>query len=161
MKDNKHSQAIPENILAQAQAKIVEAANLLQPYLLALTPAERHELPKMGPKTLNFVEKSHEYAHENPTLVPPYLQMEAFDVDFADAHGLWTLNNRITQLEDGISDTQMTAGSEAYQAALVFYNSVKVAASSGIPGAKAVYEELKRRFPGSKRRESEAGESGE
>jgi len=37
MKDNKHSQAIPANILEQAQAKIVEAANLLKPYLLAIT----------------------------------------------------------------------------------------------------------------------------
>jgi len=161
VKDNKHSQAIPENILAQAEAKIVEAANMLRPYMLALTPAERHELPKMGPKTLNFVEKSHEFAHKNPTLVPPYLQMEDFDVDFADAHGLWTLYNRINQVEDGVADTQMTAGSEAYQAALVFYNSVKVAASSGIPGAKAVYEELKKRFPGTKRSKEETTETNE
>ena len=50
----------------------------------------------------------------------------------------------------GISDTQMTAGSEAYQAALVFYNSAKVASSQGVPGAKAVFEELKRRFPSNK-----------
>ncbi len=161
MKDNKHSQAIPESTLAQAQAKIAEAATLLQPYMLALTPTERHELPKMGPKTLNFVEKSHEFAHENPTLVPPYLKMEDFDVDFADAHGLWTLNNRISQLEDGISDTQMAAGSEAYQAALVFYNSVKIAASSNVNGAKAVYEELKRRFPGAKRQKEETPETSE
>jgi hypothetical protein len=41
----------------------------------------------------------------------------------------------------------MTAGSEAYQAALVFYKSVKMAAAQDIPGAKAVYEELKTRFP--------------
>jgi hypothetical protein len=45
----------------------------------------------------------------------------------------------------------MTAGSEAYQSALLFYNSVKAAASNGIKGAKAVHEELKRRFPGTKR----------
>ncbi len=154
MKKNKHTQAIPENILAQAQAKIVEAATLLQPYLLALTPAEKQELPKMGPKTLNFVEKSHQAAHENPTLVPQYLEMDAFDVDFADAHGLWTLYNRIRQLEEGVADTQMTAGSEAYQSALVFYNSVKVAASSGVNGAKAVYEELKKRFPRPKKQQT-------
>jgi len=58
--------------------------------------------------------------------------MADFDVDFADAHGLWNLYNRISQLEDGIADTQMTASSEAFQAALVFYNSVKVASSSGV-----------------------------
>ena len=157
MKANKHNQAIPAEKLEQAQAKIVEAANLLKPYLLALTPAEKQELPKMGPKTLNFVEKSHAYAHENPELVPPYLEMGEFDTDFADAHGLWTLYNRIRQLEEGIADTQMTAGSEAYQSALLFYNSVKAAASNGVKGAKAVYEELKRRFPcGRKRPKNEA-----
>jgi hypothetical protein len=62
-------------------------------------------------------------------------------------------------LEEGISNTQMTAGSEAYQAALTFYNSVKVAALQGIPGAQAVYEELKRRFPGSKRPAPNIGET--
>jgi len=153
MKKNKHTQAIPENILAQAQTKIVEAISLLQPYLLALTPAEKQELPKMGPKTLNFVEKSHQAAHENLSLVPPYLEMGAFDVDFADAHGLWKLYNRIRQLEESVADTQMTAGSEAFQAALVFYSSVKVATSNGVKGAKAVYEELKKRFPRPKKQQ--------
>jgi hypothetical protein len=110
----------------------------------------------MGPKTLNFVEKAHEYAHENPNLVPNYLEMAEFDTDFTDAHGLWTLHNRIAQLEEGINDTQMTAGSEAYQAALIFYNSAKVAATQGIAGAKAVYEQLKKRFPGTKRHVAES-----
>jgi hypothetical protein len=155
MKSNKHSQSIPAAKLEQAKAKIEEAADLLKPYLIALTPAERQEIPKMGPKTLNFVEKSHEYAHENPSLVPNYLEMSEFDTDFADAHGLWTLYNRITQLQEGISDTQMTAGSEAYQAALIFYNSAKVAASQGIHGAKAVYEQLKKRFPHKKHHPSD------
>jgi hypothetical protein len=50
-------------------------------------------------------------------------------------------------LEEAIDDTEMIAGSEAYQAALVFYKSVKMAAEQDIPGAKAVYEELKTRFP--------------
>jgi hypothetical protein len=49
----------------------------------------------------------------------------------------------------------MTAGSEAYQAALVFYKSVKMAAAQDIPGAKAVYEELKTRFPSGKRKNGE------
>ena len=157
---NKHYQAIPTDVLEQAQAKVLELNELLKPYLLALTSTERREIPKMGPKTLNFVEKSHTYAHENPSLVPPYLKIDGFDVDFIDANGLWTLYNHVRQLEEGLSDTQMAAGSEALQAALVFYNSVKVAASQGIPGAKAVYDELKKRFPGNKKQQNGgAGES--
>jgi hypothetical protein len=41
----------------------------------------------------------------------------------------------------------MVARSEAYQAALVFYNAVKAATAQDIPGAKEVYYDLKTRFP--------------
>jgi hypothetical protein len=50
-------------------------------------------------------------------------------------------------LEDAIDDTEMAAGSEAYHAALVFYKSVKMVVAQDIPGARAVYEKLKTRFP--------------
>jgi hypothetical protein len=104
-------------------------------------------MPKMGEKTIGFVEKAYDFARQNPALVPPYLDVDAFGIDFGDAHGLWTLLNTIQQLEESVDDTEMVAGSEAYQAALVFYKSVKVAAAQDIPGAKAIYEELKTRFP--------------
>jgi hypothetical protein len=156
MKDNKHVQAIPQDVLTQAQTKINEVATLLAPYVVALTPAERHELPKMGEKTIGFVEKAYDFAKQNPNLVPPYLDMTAFGTDFGDAHGLWTLVNSIRQLDENAGDTEMVAGSEAYQAALVFYKSVKMAAAQDIPGAKAVYEELRTRFPGGKRKSGES-----
>ncbi|MDR2782966.1 MAG: hypothetical protein LBB48_03850, partial [Treponema sp.] len=127
MKDNQHTQAIPSTVLTQAQAKIDEARALLAPYMLALTAAERRELPKMGEKTIAFVEKAYDFARQNPNLVPPYLEVDTFGVDFADAHGFWTLLNTVQQLEEAIDDTELTAGSEAYQAALVFYKSVKMA----------------------------------
>jgi hypothetical protein len=155
MKDNQHIQAIPSTVLTQVQTKIDEARALLAPYMLALTPAERQGLPKMGEKTIGFVEKAYDFARQNPNLVPPYLELGAFGVDFGDAHGLWTLLNSVQQLEEAVDDTEMIAGSEAYQAALVFYKSVKMAAAQDIPGAKAIYEELKTRFPGGKRKSGE------
>jgi hypothetical protein len=147
MKENQHVQTIPSTVLSQAQTKIDEIKELLAPYMLALTPAERQTIPKMGEKTLGFVEKSYDFARQNLPLVPSYLNLDAFGVDFSDAHGLWTLCNSVRQLEESIDDTEMIAGSEAYQAALVFYQSVKAAAAQDVPGAKAVYEELKTRFP--------------
>jgi len=42
----------------------------------------------------------------------------------------------------------MLAGSEAYVAALSFYNSVKQAAKLNVPEAKTIYEDLKKRFAG-------------
>jgi hypothetical protein len=147
MKNNQHSQAIPSTVLVQAQAKVDEVRALLAPYLLALTPEERQNLPKMGPRTIAFVEKAYDFARQNPGMVPLFLDVVSFGTDFADAHSLWTLRNTVQQLEEAVDDTEMAAGSEAYQAALVFYHSVKAAAAQDVPGAKAVYEELKSRFP--------------
>jgi hypothetical protein len=153
--ENKHAQIIPADILAQAQALVNQTNALLLPYVKPLTPAERHAMAKMGEKTLSFVEKAHGFAGQNPNLCPPYLDMAAFDIDFADAHNLWTLLVSMKQLYENVDDTEMLAGSEAYQSALVFYNYVKMAVRHDIPGAKAVYEELKKRFPGRKRKPAE------
>ncbi|MDR1116560.1 MAG: hypothetical protein LBL33_10550 [Tannerella sp.] len=156
--EDKHSLLIPANIVSQVQSLVNQAKGQLLPYVTPLTPAERHTLPKMGEKTLSFVEKAHEYAVQNPNLCPPYLDMAAFNTNFADVHNLLMLNNATLQLHEYTDDTSMTSGSEAYQAALIFYNSVKMAARQDVPGAKAVYEELRKRFPGTRRRPGETEE---
>jgi hypothetical protein len=144
---NEHSVLIPADTLAEVQKTVNEANEALTPYASVLTPGDRHGLPKMGEKTLSFVEKAHDFAVQNPALCPPYLDMEAFGIDFNEAHGLWTLELTIQQLLTKVEDTALAAGSEAYQAALVFYNSVKVAAAHNVVGAQDAYDELKKRFP--------------
>jgi hypothetical protein len=148
--ENEHLEAIPADIIELVRAKLNEITTTLKPYVTALTPTERRKLPKMGDKSLTFVEKSYVYALENPTLAPSYLDMQAFGVDFADAHGLWTVRNDAQQVYEMLDDSVLSAGSESYQASLVFYNSVKAASAQDVPGAKAIYEELKHRFPGHK-----------
>jgi hypothetical protein len=152
MKKNEHTQEIPAEALEKAQTKLNDVNTLLSPYELQLTPDERRTMLVMGDKTLGFVEKSYEFAVQNPTLVPTFLNMVDFGIDKADATRLRTLLNTAQQVVEGIADTQMVAGSEAYHAALAFYNSVKVAASQDVYGAKVVYDELKKRFPGGRRK---------
>ncbi len=64
---------------------------------------------------------------------------------------------RVLRLEEGIGGTEMTTGSEACQTELVFY---KIRQNGGgarnIPDAKAMYEGLKIRFPGGKRKTGES-----
>jgi hypothetical protein len=137
---------IPADVIELIRMKLNEVKALLAPYAVTLTPTERRDMKKMGDKTFTFVEKAHDYAVENPALVPPYLDMQKFNVDFADAHNLWTIRNDSEQVHEMIDDTAMAAGSEALDSSLVFYNSTKVATTQDIPGAKAVYDELKKRF---------------
>lgn len=152
MKENKHQEAIPSATLEQIQNSLHTMQQQLTPYATPLTPQERRSLLKMGDKSLAFVEKAHDYAHNNPELVPSYLDLNAFDVDFADAHGLWTILNTVKQLHELLEDTILASGSEAFHAALAVYHNTQAAAKQDVPGAKAVYEDLKTRFPSVKRR---------
>jgi hypothetical protein len=145
--EDQHNKAIPAEVLAAAQKKVDEIAEMLKPYLMHLTMANRREMLKMGDKTLAFVTKAFELAGQNPAICPGYLNMSAFGVDMTDATKLLVLNNSLEQLQQGINDTSMVAGSEAFQSALVFYNSAKEATSRKVSGAKAVYSELRERFP--------------
>jgi hypothetical protein len=156
MKANAHLQAINDETLQAIVQKLDELQSLMEPFATPLTPTERMTLPKMGEKTLAFVEKCFEFAQSNPKLCPHYLDMGEFETDYRDAHGLYSAVNKARQLLDNLADTQMCAGSEAFQAALLFYHSAKVAANGDIPGAKAVYGELRKRFPSPRRRDRSA-----
>jgi hypothetical protein len=157
MKNDRHKDVIPEATLKQVYDQIEAVKTALAPYTLALTPQERHAMLKMGDKSLAFVEKTHDYAGDNPAFVPGYLDMDGFDKDFGDAHGLWRLRTAIHQLDEMVEDTIMVAGSEAYHAALAVYHNVQAAANQDVPGAKAIYEDLKPHFPGGKKRGGETG----
>ena len=145
---NEHSQNIPAEVLEQATRKADELLELLAPYMMTLTPDQRKSMLKMGDKTLSFVDKSWEFSQNNPSLCPPYFNADDFRIDLDDALNLRGLRNKLQQACNGVDDTMMVSGGEAYNSALVFYASVKAAAQKNIPGAKAVYDELKKRFPG-------------
>jgi hypothetical protein len=150
--NNRHSRNIPADIIQQINTKLNEIKALMEPYVTPLTPSERRKMLKMGDKSFPFVEKSHLYALANPSLVPSFLDMQAFDIDFADARGLWSIRNSADQLYSLIDDTTMAAGSESFQAALIFYNSIKMEAEQNVPGAQTIFDELKQRFPNNKRK---------
>ena len=142
-----------QNISAELKEDVKnEILNLIQqvtdrlPFLINLTPEERISLPKMGDKTYPFVSKALELAGQNPNLVPPYVSIEELKRDFGLSESLRPVLNAITSLSEKLSDTYLAVGSEAYVAALAFYNSAKSAAKSNVPGTDAVVNELGKRF---------------
>ena len=129
-------------------AAFTEIESILGPKLVALTPEGMQELPRMGKATVAFVGKALEYARAHPALVPQFIDLNEMEVDFSAANALAEYIRRLTVLTAGVSDTATLSGSEAYSAALGFYNNVRFAAKNNIPGAQAIYSDLSERFPG-------------
>ena len=144
--NNQFSAEIPQTVITQVTQKLQECRTLLAPYLQGLTAEERETLFKMGDKTVATVQKVKSYTDTNSEFVPNYMDKPEFLKDEAVVTVLSPVYNLTTQLSSDINDTMTLAGSEAITAALLYYGSVKEAASKGIATAKPIYEDLSERF---------------
>lgn len=144
--DNKINFTIPDELVNEAIQGATDLSETFKPYLIALTPEERHDLLKMNDKTIPFVNKTMEYVATAPQFVPPYMDTTAMANDLKVYNQLIPLLRLTKRLLNGFDDTIMAAGSESYSHALQYYNSVKQAAKLDVPGAKVIYEDLSKRF---------------
>lgn len=135
-----------ETDMADINAALATLNEKLAPHLISLSSEDRMVLPKLGDKTRAFVDKAREYAQQYPELVPKFVDMTDFDTDLAATDSLSGILRRIQPLTRNLEDSHLLSGSEAYQAALIYYRSVKMAAESGIPNASAIYTDLAQRF---------------
>jgi hypothetical protein len=146
--ENKISAEIPAATVTDAKSKIEEIRSMLASVLTAnLSGADRQNMLKMGDKTIAFVNKALQFASDNPSLVPTYLDLNEAKKDYALVTAIDSILKGLSTLQRGLEDTQMVAGGEAYDAALTFYSSIKGACHSNVPGAQAIYDELKKQFP--------------
>ncbi len=100
----------------------------------------------MSDKSQPFVEKANEYAKSHPGFTPPFMQADELEIDLKAVRDLTKVYRQVDQLCRSLNDTVMQSGSEAFAEALAYYQAVKQAARMGRPNAKAVYEDLKKRF---------------
>ena len=149
---NQLSILIPTTVIDEVMLKLQECKTSLAPYLQGLTTEERKSLFKMGNKTVANVQKTKSYVDTNPEFVPGYMDKTEFLKDEAVVSLLSPISNLAQQLATDVDDTVMLAGSEALQAAMLYYGQVKEANSRGIPTARPIYEDLSQRFSKRSRR---------
>lgn len=150
--DNRISFNLTDEEKTELGGAVNTLVNILEPKLKTLLPEERRELPKMGDKTVAFVEKALEFGQEYPQYMPAFIEVPEALIDF---EAVKTMRNYFTQLEritNQLDDSMLLAGSEAYGSALSIYKVMKNAAAMGQPGAEEAVQELANRFPRGKRR---------
>lgn len=140
--------------ISQEQKIVIQSAidgiktALAEILIHSLTPKERKTIVKMGDKTLAFVQKSLDYANSSPGLAPAYLDIAEAQRDLKLSLDLQNIFNQLSTLTTALEDAMIISGSEAYNGALIFYNSIQGAVRSNVPGSQSILDELKQRFPG-------------
>ena len=138
---------IPAARRKEALDHFEQGAAVLRPYLQSLTPEQRETMLKMADKTVAFVNKIRDYAANNPSFVPDFVDMSEFQADADALAGLSPVHMLLAGLALDTDSTMMLAGSDAYAAALIIYNNIKFLAKNKRPGAQAAYDDLRQRFP--------------
>ncbi|RYZ22138.1 MAG: hypothetical protein EOO16_10360 [Chitinophagaceae bacterium] len=154
MISNLSAVAMPADVQAAVNTKIEELQTLLRPWLHQLSDEERAGLNQMGDRSEHFVYKAADHAKAAPALLPAILSGADFAVDVANIRAYKPVIAQLRTLCSGLEDGLRVAGSEALEAALLFYGSVKTAAAKGVGGAEAIHEDLATRFPQRGRRKA-------
>jgi hypothetical protein len=145
-KENLVSIKLSADELSKINNALKVIQDTLKPYLVTISTDDRKSLPKMNEKTLPFVKKALEYAESHPEFAPSYLSIPELRIDLEAFESLNKISNPFDELSVSLEDTTILCGSEAYVAALSYYNAVKQAVKMNVAGAKTVYDDLKVRF---------------
>lgn len=108
---------------ADQQAVLAAIGTIRQklPFLVDLTPEERHKLPKMGDSGRTFVDQALTVATQNTDILPRSFDVDEFRQDVELLTGLQPIAAALAQLQELVEDTYLEVGSEAYAAALAVY----------------------------------------
>jgi len=136
------SLALPAEDMQAVLAAHQVVAEKLDQHLVKLTPDQRQALPKMGPRTSDFVARAMSYVRAMPEYLPGFVDIDAFQRDLDAIVTLGELQHQIGATSAKIDDSLMLAGSEAYAAALSIYDALKSAARRGSPQAQAAAADL-------------------
>lgn len=129
-------------------ALLQEAEGLL-PFLISLSIEERRFLPKLGPKSVDFVSDASETVKAFPHIMPSTFDNTEFTKDSDLTRALVTIKMNLDAFQQKVDDTLMEVGSEAMTSSLEVYAQVQLQKDT-VPGLRSAYEKLKARFLRSK-----------
>jgi hypothetical protein len=127
---------------------MTDIQNVLAGKVINLSPEQRQQHGRVKYEMEVWVNKANNYAQNNPSLVPSYIDVAELSSDFATHAQLNPRIDRLNVLLQGMLDTNLLIGTDLYNNLISFYRSLKAASKSNAPGAAAIYNDLKQQFPG-------------
>lgn len=150
---NRISLQLDQTQLAQA-AEALGALEQALSVLIALAPAERRRLVKMGPKSEVFCRQALRVLEQNPHIVPDTVDVASAKQDLDALDQLRPLLDRLRRLSERGNDTEIALGSDVMDVALKGYQLLRVAGKQ--QGLDGVAKELGLRWARKSRKTEEA-----
>jgi hypothetical protein len=112
---------LPSNVQDTVMAAIGTIRQSLSPFLIALTPAERKALSKLGDKSHAFLTKAVDVATQNPGVIPGSHSLEDVRNTARLFQGMSAIRLALEQLYRQVHDTTIKISNDAYTVARAIY----------------------------------------
>jgi hypothetical protein len=138
------SASVTQAQLDEIKLNVSNIKNILN-FCVNLTPKERMNIRKMGPKSLFYVEESLSVAKSHPGILPVYFSVSEFEKDVNLSQALQEIFIVLAPLFEMLDDTRVYIGSECIKQADLIYNFVKSSSKSD-EALDGLREKLAERF---------------
>lgn len=143
-----------DNAVVTAAIQTINDTKAEFPYLLNLSAEERKKFRKMGPKSVDYVNENLLGANQFPGSLPSDFPVEEFANDVDAINKLYPLLVASQSLTEALNDTLLALSSDAMKEADEVYGFLKIA-SKRDANAKALVEQIARRFKGQGKKKPE------
>lgn len=109
---------------AQVQEDLASIKSKLS-FLLSIAPSDVQGLVKVGNTFIPFLDLANQTVLNHPEILPSIFDKEEFLRDYALFNSLRSIYNQINELAESIQKTYIAVGSDAMNASLEVYASVK------------------------------------
>lgn len=116
--------------------------------VINLTPEERKHYGKINIKRENWITRIRASILQDPTAKPSFLDLAEYDKDINARNAIQPRLNQIKAITHALEDTAMLISTDLYDNSLAVYGNVRELAKRNVPGMTAIYDDLKKQFPG-------------
>lgn len=150
MSQNHVSAHLTDAQWTQIDAAIAKVQDVLQPLLVAVTPAGKRAMVKMGDGSEAFCRKAVDVMEENLALMPRGFDLAEMRRDLASHDALNARIVRLTRLLEQARNAEIALGSDVMVCALEGYAVLKAVGKGD--GVEALKKLLSKRFEGGPRK---------
>lgn len=142
MSQNRVSGVLPADVKDQIHA-LLDQAKALMPFLVALTPADRRSMLRLGDRSEAFVRRAQYMANRHPGILSRDFDLQEMNSDIELYFALRDVQQAVTHFTELLDDTVAAAGADAFSATLDVYGFAKLANADGLDELRAL---MARRF---------------
>jgi hypothetical protein len=138
--------------LAQIDAGIAMIKAVITGKMISMLPNERKANARVAEETEDWILRVKDYMQQNPGYVMSHIDTAEYNKDFATRKDILPRYRGIEQIFSMFDDTMLLLGTDLFHNAISFYKGLRSFAQTDAPGAKVIYEDLAKRFPGRPRK---------